>query len=104
MKTNLRLLRSCCALAALAVAMSGNAFAAIADDSADVTTTVAEFHAALKRGDGASAMKLLAPDAVILESGFAETRAEYEAHHLPEDIRFAQTVSSTQLECSRVLS
>ena len=41
-------------------------------------------------------MKLLAPDAVILESGFVETRSEYERHHLPEDIRFAQAIPNNR--------
>jgi ketosteroid isomerase-like protein len=43
-------------------------------------------------------LQLLADDAVILESGGLETRAEYRAHHLPEDIAFARAVPTTQTE------
>ena len=39
-----------------------------------------------------TALRLLADDAVILESGGRESRAEYRAHHLPADIEFARTV------------
>ena len=68
----------------------------LSSDAGAIIAAVDGFHDALRRGDGAAAMKLLALDAVILESGFAETRADYEAHHLPEDIRFAQSVRSTR--------
>ena len=61
-----------------------------------ITATVDGFQEALRRGDAKAAMELLAPDAVILESGSAETRSEYESHHLPEDIRFAQAVHSNR--------
>lgn len=67
-----------------------------AEESAPVTAVVDAFHAALQRGDGKALMKLLAPDAVILESGYAETRAEYERVHLKEDITFARAVRSTR--------
>jgi ketosteroid isomerase-like protein len=39
-------------------------------------------------------MRLLAADAVILESGGRESRDEYAAHHLPEDIAFSRAVPS----------
>jgi ketosteroid isomerase-like protein len=61
-------------------------------EAARVTATLEAFHSALARGDAKAAMNLLAADAVILEGGSVETRAEYEAHHLQEDIRFARTV------------
>ena len=41
-------------------------------------------------------MELLAPDAIILENGYAQSRAEYEREHLREDIAFAQAVPSTR--------
>ena len=47
-------------------------------------------------GDKAKALSLLAPDAVILESGGIESRAEYASHQLPEDIEFEKAVSSTR--------
>ena len=43
---------------------------------------------------GAAALSLLADDVVILESGGAETRDEYRAHHLPGDIAYARAVPS----------
>lgn len=66
------------------------------DDAATVAKTLEQFHAALAHGDDKAAMTLLAPDAVILESGSGESRSQYEAHHLPEDIMFAKAVQSTR--------
>lgn len=65
-------------------------------DSAAVVATVARFHDALERGDSAAALSLLSSDAVILESGGAETVSEYRAHHLPADIAFAQAIRSVR--------
>lgn len=64
-------------------------------DSIAVAKVVDEFHGALAAGDNAKALSLLAPDAIILESGGIESRAEYASHHLPEDIEFAKAVGST---------
>ena len=44
---------------------------------AEVTAVVESFYAAIKKGDPAAAMSFIAPDAVFLESGKLETRAEY---------------------------
>lgn len=63
-------------------------------DSAAAAKTVDDYHAALSSGDSARALTLLAPDAVILESGGMETRAEYRSHHLAGDIAFAKAVKS----------
>ncbi len=63
-----------------------------ATDSADVAGVVNAFHRALAAGDSAAAMALLAPDAIIQESGGVETRRDYAGHHLPGDIRFAQAL------------
>ena len=41
-------------------------------------------------------MDFLAPDAVILESGAAEAREDYEKHHLSEDMEFAREVKSVR--------
>jgi ketosteroid isomerase-like protein len=68
----------------------------VPSDAEAITAAVDRFHDALRRGDAKTAMELLAPDAVILESGSAETRAEYESHHLPEDIQFAHAVHSNR--------
>jgi ketosteroid isomerase-like protein len=68
----------------------------VADEhTAAITATVDGFHDALRRGDAKAAMELLAPDAIILESGSAETREEYQQHHLAEDIAFSRAVTST---------
>src|SRR5438477_9620305 len=77
------------------VAFAGSS-AIAADDQAtkSVSDVVIKFHDALRRGDGLAAMELLASDAIILESGSAETRDEYEQHHLKEDIAFSQAVKS----------
>ena len=63
-------------------------------DSAAVAAVADRFHAAIAAGDSATALSLLTPDAVILESGGVETREEYRAHHLPSDIAFATAVKS----------
>ncbi len=73
---------------------AATADATSAPESADVTKAVDAFHKALANGDAKGAMELLAPDAVILESGSAETRDEYQRHHLAEDIAFSRAVPS----------
>jgi ketosteroid isomerase-like protein len=65
-------------------------------DAAAVAATVESFHAALSSGNTEAATKLLAPDAVVLESGDKETRKQYVGHHLLEDIKFAKAVPSTR--------
>ena len=69
---------------------------AVSTDSADVAAVVRRYHAALASGDSATALALLAPDAVILESGGAEDVAEYRSHHLPADIEFARAVEESR--------
>ena len=71
---------------------SGQAPAA---DQQAVLATVRAFHDALAQGDSLAALRLLADDATILESGGVETRAEYRGRHLPADIAFARAVPST---------
>lgn len=63
-------------------------------DSADVAAAVHRYHAALSSGDSVAVAGLLAPGAVILESGGVETRAQYLGGHLRGDIAFAQAVPS----------
>lgn len=56
------------------------------------------FHAAMASGDSAAASALLATDVTIYESGYVErSKAEYVAHHLPEDIKFAQSSKRSEL-------
>lgn len=86
---------SWCVVAALmAHTADGEAQESRSADSIAVTSTVAAFHAALAAGDSAAALSFLAPDVQVLESGGAETLAEYRAHHLPADIGFARAVPS----------
>jgi ketosteroid isomerase-like protein len=59
----------------------------------EVIAVVESFYGAIKKGDAATAMSLIAPDAVFLESGKLETRAEYEMNHLPADIEFETQVN-----------
>ena len=49
------------------------------------------FHAALKRGDRQAVLALLAPEVTISEGGETQTRAQYAAGHLAEDIGFLKT-------------
>ena len=65
-----------------------------ASDEASVLGVVSGFHAALTAGDMAKAMALVADDAVFLEAGSVETRAQYEKDHLPADIEFEKGVST----------
>lgn len=64
-------------------------------ETAGITAAVEGFHRALVDGNRAAVLAMLAPDAVILESGDKQTRAEYEREHLPEDITFARTTTTT---------
>ena len=79
---------------AACVHASNQELAAQSSDSVTVVGVVANFHAALRHGDSATALRLLDRKAIILESGDAETYAEYRSHHLPEDIKFARAVLS----------
>jgi uncharacterized protein (TIGR02246 family) len=63
-------------------------------ESTAVAEVVRRYGAALASGDSTAALALLAPDAVVLESGSVETREEYRGHHLPADIAFARAVRS----------
>ncbi|MEQ8331339.1 MAG: DUF4440 domain-containing protein [Longimicrobiales bacterium] len=65
---------------------------AMSADSAAVAAVVQAYHDALAAADSAAALALLAEDAMILESGGVETRAEYRSHHLPGDMAFAAAV------------
>lgn|GEM_PF-714712 len=65
-------------------------------DSAEAVATVARFHSALASGDSAAALRLLAPDALIVESGDVQTREEYRLHHLSADLVFAAAVPSVR--------
>jgi ketosteroid isomerase-like protein len=66
------------------------------EQSTGPLSAVRAFHAALAHGDAKAALALLAEDAVILEAGSAQTRDEYAAEHLGEDIAFATAVQTTR--------
>ena len=63
-------------------------------DSLAVVRVIDAYDRALQSGDSTAAIALLAPGAVILESGGAESLLEYKSHHLPADIAFARAVRS----------
>lgn len=65
-------------------------------DSAAIAAAVEGFASALQKGDAAAAMEWLAPDALILESGSKQTRAEYEQKHLHEDMAMLKAVPMTR--------
>jgi ketosteroid isomerase-like protein len=64
-----------------------------ASQNAEVGAALESFYGAMKSGDTAAAMARIAPDAVFIESGRLETRAEYEKNHLPADIAFEKQVT-----------
>ncbi len=59
----------------------------------DVTAVLESFYGAIKSGNASAAMAVIAQDATFVESGRLETRAEYEANHLPADIDFERQVT-----------
>jgi ketosteroid isomerase-like protein len=65
-------------------------------NEADIRAVLEGFYGAMKTGDTAKAMSFIASDAVFLESGKLETRAEYEANHLPNDIEFESQVTGVR--------
>ena len=72
------------------------AAASVAVEAADAAVAVDAFHAALKAGDTAAALALMAPDVMIFEEGSAErSRDEYESHHLGSDAAFAAASEAT---------
>jgi len=77
----------------LAVCLAQAACSPAPPDERGVTAALEAFYGAMKTGDTAAAMRQIAPDAVFIESGRLETRAEYEANHLPADIQFEKQVS-----------
>jgi ketosteroid isomerase-like protein len=62
----------------------------------DITAVVDKFYGSVKAGDKKAVMELIAPDAVFVESGKIETRAEYEMNHLPADIEFESQTKGTR--------
>jgi ketosteroid isomerase-like protein len=84
--------RVCLAIASVLMLASGLQAAQPTGDEAAVRAVVTRFHNAVTSGDGAAAMAVVGGDAVFLEAGSVETRAEYEKNHLPADIDFEKSV------------
>ena len=76
--------------------LAAPAIAQVPSDSMAVATVVDRYHHALAAGDSATALALLSPNAIILESGGVESLREYRSHHLPADIAFARAVKSNR--------
>ncbi len=62
-------------------------------DAAAISAAVEDFHQALAAGDERRAMSLLASDALIVEAGTVQTRAEYQSEHLAADIAFTRELT-----------
>ncbi|MES2178034.1 MAG: nuclear transport factor 2 family protein [Gemmatimonadota bacterium] len=83
---------------------SATASRQLVTDSADVVGVVTAFRDALARGDSTAALRLLAPDVIILEAGGVETLADYRSHHLPGDIAYARALPGVHTLKSVVVS
>jgi len=79
-------------MAATTLSLSSCSTASVPSES-EVVSVIEAFYGAIKKGDATAAMSVIAPDAVFLESGKLETRAEYETNHLPADIEFESQVT-----------
>lgn len=60
--------------------------------------TLTQFQHALKTGNANAVLNLLSDDAQIFESGYAENKAEYAAHHLAADIEFSKATDNKLLK------
>lgn len=67
------------------------------DAPADPAVTLDAFHRALSAGDGEAALALMHDNATVLEAGHLQTRAEYAAGHLHDDMRFLAQVEGQPL-------
>ncbi|MDD3762475.1 MAG: nuclear transport factor 2 family protein [Nevskiales bacterium] len=66
---------------------------ALADDAEAVKAVVADFHQAMAEGYKDGVLALLAPDAVVFETGYIEaSRDQYAAGHLDNDLLYAAKV------------
>lgn len=81
------------AAALAALSLSACATQDTAKDEADVTATLDTFYGAMRTGDSAKAMSMIAQDVQFIESGRLETRDEYEKNHLPLDIAFEKQIA-----------
>ncbi len=84
--------------------LAARPLAAQPTEAGAVTAVVDAFHAALSSGQGDKALELLAADAVMLEAGGVETRAQYARDHLPLDIEYEKTVTTKRTPIRVVVS
>jgi ketosteroid isomerase-like protein len=67
-------------------------------EAREAAAAVDAFHSALRRGDPAAALALVADDAVVFEDGRVErSKAEYALHHAGADAAFSKAVPSKRL-------
>lgn len=78
---------------AVLIGTAGSPAAQTGSDVAAVTAVVSAFHDGIRSGDSSAVAQVIADDALMLEAGGAETRAEYLRNHLPADIEYEKTVS-----------
>ncbi len=81
------------ALIALLLWLPACAPAPAVHTEAEVASVLESFYGAIKRGDATAAMSVIAPDAMFVESGTLETRAECQKNHLPLDIDFERQIT-----------
>ncbi|MCX7514251.1 c-type cytochrome [Frateuria hangzhouensis] len=61
----------------------------------DAEAAAQAFHGALQHGDRTIALAMLAPEATVSEDGQTQTREDYAAHHLGEDLAFLKSATVT---------
>lgn len=84
--------------ALMAVAAPAAPADTVAPSALEAAATVDAFHAALRRGDTASAAALMTDDALVFEEGRAErSKAEYSARHLGADAEFSKAVAAERV-------
>lgn len=92
---------ACATLLVLSAGMGGGAYAQTQSNpgstnpAAEASAALQQLHAALHAGNGDAVLALLSDSVRIYESGHAETRAQYAAHHLAADMEFAKATTST---------
>jgi ketosteroid isomerase-like protein len=88
-------------IALIAAAVAAVSPIAVEPAARPAAAVVDGFHAALRKGDGKAALKLMAADALVYESGHVEHgKAEYQAVHLEGDMEYSRAV--TQVTTARV--
>jgi ketosteroid isomerase-like protein len=84
--------------AAAAPGSKDSSVEAVPESARSAAAAVDAFHAALRRGDSAAALALVADEALVFEEGRAErSKAEYAASHAAADAAFSKAVASTRL-------